>query len=112
MLNKNNRLRKTRDIEAVFKSKKSFYSDFFGVKAISNNLGTNRITIIISAKVSKKSVDRNKIKRKLKAVFIKENIKMKQGFDCIIILNKDISGKTFLEVNDLFVYSFKKIGLL
>ncbi len=112
MLNKDNRLRKKREIEAVFKSKKSFYSDFFGVKAIKNNLGINRVVIIISAKVSKKAVNRNKIKRRIKAVFIKENIKMKQGFDFMIILKKDISNKTFLEINDLFIYSFKKIGLL
>jgi len=112
MLNKNNSLRKTKEIEAVFKSKKSFYSDFFGVKAIKNNLGLNRIVIIISAKVSKKAVDRNKIKRRIKAVFIEKNKEMRQGFDCIIILNKDISKKSFLEINNLFSYSFKKIGLL
>lgn len=112
MLNKNNRLRKTKEIETVFKSKKSFYSDFFGVKAIRNNLEVNRVVIIISAKISKKAVDRNKIKRRIKAVFIKENSKMEQGFDCIIILNKDISKKTFSQINDLFVFSFRKIGLL
>jgi ribonuclease P protein component len=112
MLNKNNRLRKTKEIEAVLKSKKSFYSDFFGVKAIKNNLEINRIVIIISAKVSKKAVDRNKIKRRIKAIFIEENKKMTQGYDCIIILNKDISKKTFLEIKDLFIYSFNKIGLL
>lgn len=112
MLNKINRLRKTKEINTAFKSKKSFYSDFFGVKVIENSLIINRVAIIISANVSKKAVERNRIKRRLKASFIKNNKQMKQGFDFIVIVNKNISEKKFLEINELFVYSLKKIKLL
>ena len=70
MIKKENRLNKKKDIENVFKNGKSFYSDSIGIKILKNSLLKNRFCIIISAKISKKSVDRQKIRRRIKYIIL------------------------------------------
>ncbi len=112
MFKKEYSLRKTKDIENVFKNGKGLYSENLGIKFISNNLGYNRFCIIISAKISQKATERNKIKRRFKALVLKYNDKIKIGFDFLIIIKKNISHYSFSEVEKLFLSSFKKINIL
>lgn len=106
MLKKENRLRKTKEIEGVFKEGKSFYDQIFTLKILKNNLEVNRLCVVISAKVSKKSVDRNKLKRRVRAIFYSKKEELKKGFDFLILTKKDINNQDFLmikkSINDLF----------
>ena len=66
MLDRNRRLRQTRDINRVYA--KGHYGNAAGlsVKALKNNLTSSRAAVVVSRKVSKKAVVRNRIKRRVR----------------------------------------------
>ncbi len=111
MIKKEKRLRKKKDIDNVFKNGKSFYSGLLGVKILKNNLEFNRYCVVISANISKKASERNKIKRRIKAVILEEEPFLKSGFDCLIIAKKEISLADFFFINSEVKKTFKKISL-
>lgn len=111
MFNQKNRLRKKKEIEKVFKSGKGFYSDILGFKFLKNDLNESRFCIIISAKISKKAVIRNKIRRRIRAIIIEDLKKIKKDTDLIIIVNKNISDFDFLELKKSISFVFKKFDL-
>ncbi|MCK9438981.1 MAG: ribonuclease P protein component [Patescibacteria group bacterium] len=111
MFNQNNRLRKTKEIEKTFKNGKSFYSNVLGFKVLKNDLNESRFCVIISAKISKKAVERNKIKRRIRAIVNRDLKQIKKGFDIIIIVTKNIINLEFSGLSQEVEDSFKKIGV-
>lgn len=111
MFNQNNRLRKTKEIEKTFKNGKSFYNDILGFKVLKNDLQESRFCVIISAKVSKKAAERNKIKRRIRSIIIGKITEIKKGFDVIVIVNKNIINLDFSRLEEEIYFSFKKIGI-
>ncbi|MDP2741078.1 MAG: ribonuclease P protein component [bacterium] len=115
---KENRLRKKKDFETIFKNGKTFKEGFLILKIIKNNLETNRFGFIISQKVSKKATVRNRIKRKLREVVrlnIKEEEKRdnkKTGVDVALIMLTGIDKKDFSETKENLIKLFKKVGLV
>ena len=63
MFKKNNRLSKSKDIETVFRAGRSFFSPYFVVRFIPQKTVDKRIAVVVSNRVSKKAVERNRIKR-------------------------------------------------
>jgi len=122
MLPKTNRLKKNKDFKQVFKKGQFFKEDFLTLKILSKNENkkdfsmidskNNRFGFIVSSKVSKKAVLRNKIKRWLKAAilpyFNKKNIKEQKIIDMIIIVKPGIKIKNFQEVKETIDKLFKK----
>lgn len=84
MLPKSQRLRKTKEIELLFKKGKSVYLGALGLKAYPNQLNYPRFTILVNKKVSKKAVERNRLKRQLRA-FLEIELSKTLGFDLIVI---------------------------
>jgi ribonuclease P protein component len=73
MLSQSNRLKKERDFEDVFKKGRSVKKEFLILKARENQLGNYRFGFVVSQKVSKKAVVRNRIKRILRSA-VKEDL--------------------------------------
>jgi len=68
------------------------------LKKIKNNLPQSRFVFIISQKVSKKAVVRNKIKRRL-AQIIRSNFKnIKGGADIVLIILPGAEKEDFLSI--------------
>lgn len=64
MFAKRNRLAKDRDVKTVLKAGRSFFDPFFTIKYLRVNSPTNtRCTVVVSTKVAKQAVKRNRIKR-------------------------------------------------
>lgn len=84
MLSKKNCLKKKKDFSRVFKEGKKINGKFVYIKIFPNNLLESRFGIIISKKVIKKAVLRNRLKRQTR--FILKNIlpKIKTNIDCIV----------------------------
>lgn len=105
MLAKEHRLRKQKDFEAVFKTGRYSRGVFLSLKAAKNNLAESRFGIVVSAKVSKKAVVRNKIKRRLRHIIHRRLPEVKDGFDVAVIAAPAAAEKTFgetvSEFNDL-----------
>ena len=111
MLNKINRLIKDKDFDNVFKNGKSSYDKLIGVKAIQNQLENSRFGILISAKVSKKAVERNKIKRQIREIIRLQLDKIKSSYDIVIITLPAVLGKSYQEIEGSVIGHLKKLGL-
>lgn len=107
MLAKQNCLAKEKDFEKTFKLGKSFYSKLFGVKVVANELTNNRYGIIINSKVSKKAVERNKLKRQIRVVLEGLDKHLNHGYDLIIIVLPAALNQEF----DVIGAELKKIFL-
>lgn len=73
-------------------------NDFLYLKCKLNNLKQNNFKIIVSLKVSKKAVVRNKIKRRIREILRQANLKL--GYDIVVITNKEIINKSFREIKE------------
>jgi ribonuclease P protein component len=113
MLVSKNRLRKKSDIDNVFKKGKTVTGDFIFLRAVKNNLDINRFAFVVSAKISKRAVVRNKIKRQLREIIKKNILKTKQGIDFVLIVKPQIINRKFedieKEINAIFSFKLNKI---
>lgn len=98
MLANSDRLKKNKEFDLVFKEGRTVYGEFLGIKARKNNLNNNRFGVLLSTKVSKSAVERNLYKRRIKAIISQENLKIKTGQDCVIIVLPVIIGKKAQEI--------------
>ena len=86
MLAKQLRLVKEKDFKKIFKQGQASYAKIFSIKVLANGLEVNRYGIIISAKVSKKAVERNKLKRQFRLAVKEFDKKLACGFDLVIMV--------------------------
>lgn len=84
MLPFKNRLKKEKDFQQVFNKGRFINSDLISVRFLGNSTDDTRVGFIVSKKVSKKAVLRNRVKRKLREVMRVNMEKIKGGFDIII----------------------------
>jgi ribonuclease P protein component len=108
MLPKQNRLKKKKDFELAFKKGKSFKDGFLALRAAQNNLEISRFAFVVSKRVSKKAVVRNKIRRRLSSVAEKEIKNIKNGLDVVFIALPGIEKKEFLEIKATVYALFTK----
>lgn len=111
MLKKTNRITKDKEFDRAFKTGQSFYTKVFGVKAADNGLSLARLGVLVSTKVSKKAVVRNKIKRQIREIIQKELPHLKEGKDLVIIVFSQILDKNFEEIKEGVVFGLKKLKL-
>ena len=121
MLSKISRLKKKKDIEKVFKKGKRFKEDFLILKITKNALSQTRFGFVVSQKVSKKAVIRNKIKRRLREMVSKKGKKLKKGrhplvtrpgMDIVLIALPGLETKDFWEIDETLNKLFKKAKCL
>ncbi len=99
MLKKEFRLRKQKDFENVFDKGFYFSGDFLSLKTVKNGLPISRFGFVVSKKISKKAVQRNRVKR-----LLRESIRLMQkdiraGFDAVFISKVGIVDKDFREID-------------
>ena len=79
------------------------------LKIVQNNLEENRFGFIVSQKVSKKAVLRNKIKRRLRDI-VRQNIaKIRKGIDAALIALPGLEKKNFSETKETLNTLLKNI---
>jgi ribonuclease P protein component len=111
MLSKVNRLTKKKDFDAVWKRGRSSFDKILGVKVLTNNLTVNRFGIMVGLKVSKKAVERNKMKRRIREIIHAEAANLKRGFDVAITVLPAARGREFAELQKSLVGNLKKTGI-
>ncbi|MDD5569228.1 MAG: ribonuclease P protein component [Candidatus Pacebacteria bacterium] len=111
MLSLKNRLKKEKDFERVFKQGKAAKNALFFLKGLDTGSANTRFGFIVSKKVSKKAVIRNKAKRWMR-VIARENLpKIKKGYDIIITAYPKIAGADINEARKEIGNLFSKAGL-
>ena len=112
MLQKEYRITHKKDFEKIFNDGKGVFTDIMGVKLIPNNLKYSRFGIIISNKVSKKAVERNKIRRQIRSA-IKLNLdKIKRERDIVIICKPEIKKLDYKNIEVELQKILRKVKLI
>ncbi len=106
MLAQKNRLRKRNDIQRVFKQGNGVKNSFLYLKAISNGLKDPRFAFVVSKKISKKSTERNRVKRLLRESIQKNMVE--KSLDIVIIVLPEIS-KTIKDLRKIKLNDVEKI---
>lgn len=110
MLPIKNRIKKKKDFELAFKKGKSFKNAFFILKIVKNSLDYSRIGLVISQKVSKNAVDRNKIRRRASEIIKLELKDIKPGLDLVFIFLPKIKEQDFSGIKKAILDVIKKAG--
>jgi ribonuclease P protein component len=112
MLDKKLRLRKQKDFERMFTDGVYFSENFLTLKAIRNGLPGSRFGFIVSNKISKSAVTRNRIKRRLRESVRGIQDRVREGFDCLFISKKGIAEKESIEISMAVEKLLKRSGIL
>lgn len=112
MLSKKYRLAKEKDFKRVFGSRKTFVQSFVFIKLAENKLVFSRFGFVVGLKISKKAVERNKIRRQMQEI-IRTNIAgIRKGFDVVVMVKTGIKGKSYQEIEIALAAALQKAGLL
>ena len=122
MIPRKYRLKKDRDFDILFEKGEYVSSELTGVKFLSieqADIGEYsdtdlKIAFVVSTKVSKKAVERNRKKRQMREVlkkFLDQN-KIKKGYILAIIARKKILDKDYKDIKLDIEQNLIKAGLL
>ena len=100
MLKKINRIGSRKEFGEIKKNGELINSPTFGVLVFKNEDKEKRFGFIISKKISKRAVDRNKIKRRMAEVIRKNLEKFKDGTRMIFLAKKEILKKGINEIEN------------
>jgi len=112
MLARPQRLTKQKDFALVFKQGRSHYGKCLSVKSLANQLKLNRLAVVVSNRVSKKAVARNKLKRQIRQALNKLNKGLISGFDLIIIASPRLLGQPYSVIESDLAGLFVKLKLV
>lgn len=110
MLARKYKLKKDNDFKKVFKRGENYQRGLIRLKAVKNDLLISRFGFIISNKLSKKAVVRNKVKRKLEEITRLNLDKVKTGFDIIVMVSPLIKEKDYQEIEKSLTSLLKEIN--
>lgn len=92
MLARPRRLRLPRDISKVYSRGRFGVAEGIQVKALGNHLVSTRIAVVVSRKISKKAVIRNRIRRRIAAILTEMWENLSPGYDIVITVRQDVSS--------------------
>jgi len=112
MLPRKYKLKKDNDFKKIFNKGRYYQKDFIKIKLLENDLEINRFGLVIGLKISKKAVQRNKIKRQLEEIIQSELEQIRKGIDIIILVQPEIIEKEYQEIKEVLIRLFKKSKII
>lgn len=85
MLPPQHRLTKEKDFQHLFRRGRPYFSHHLTLKIGVNKEKVSRFGIIVSTRISKKSVVRNRLKRRLRHIMGQRLAKIRPGYDIVVI---------------------------
>jgi len=110
MLPRYKKLHLNKDFDQVFKTGRSIYGRFLGLKAIRNKLPNSRFGLMLGLKIDKSSVARHFYKREIYKIVAKKEAKLPFPIDCVIIALPSIKEAKFTELEQEIEYILSKIS--
>jgi len=104
-------LRKKKDFDSVFKTGRASYDQLLGIKAKPNTLSEMRLGIIISNKVSKKAVLRNRLRRQIRYIAAKHSFTTDFGNDLVVIALPAALGQPFADLEKSYLYNMRRLRI-
>ena len=112
MLPRKFRLTSKKDFTRIFKGGRSVNGRGIGLKYFPSGLEMSRFAFVVSTKVSKKAVVRNKLKRQMREIIHGVLKDVKPGVDMVIIARKEAIDMEFAEMTGSMQKILKKAALL
>jgi len=112
MLPKANRLKRKKDFDQVFKYGTGIDGSFLFLKVRKTDSDQKRFGFVVSQKVSKKAVVRNKTKRRLREAVREVFPQVISGIDVILVAKPKITDKEFCEIEEAVEFLFRKAKIL
>ena len=104
-------LKKNREFVRVFNFGKTFECQSLKIKWLENKLDYFRFGIIVSTKIDKRAVIRNKIKRRLRAIFKEFAREIKSGFDFVVMTRPAIKTLDYHQIREIINNFLEKNNL-
>ena len=111
MLPKKNRIDKKLFPEFIKKAK-TFYSDNFYLKVAYNCPKDRAFAFVASLKVSKKAVERNKLKRRARAITYPLLKDVPAGTCAAVFFKPSLLGKKYAEIKNELISLYKKAKII
>ena len=111
MLPQKNRLKKEKDFKNVSQKGRVLKEGPIFLKFSRNKKEINRVGFVVSKKISKKAVTRNKIKRRMREAAKSDWGELEKGYDLIFFSSPGIEELDFAEISRLISNLIKKAGL-
>lgn len=90
----------------------SVISRFFSIKKYNTGFKPSRFAVVVPVSVFKKATQRNKTKRRVRSILIKNTKEFKEGFAIVVYPKKEEALNSFSEVEKDLVCLFKKANIL
>lgn len=87
-LSKHNRLKKSRELDSVFKEGNALKGNFLFIKYKERATPTPRLSFIISTKVVRSAAERNRIRRILSETVRRNLLNFKKGYDIALTVKR------------------------
>lgn len=107
-----NSLKKQNEFNRVFTTGDVFGNKTFVMYYLKNMMETNRLGIVVSKKISKKAVVRNKIKRRIKEAYRLNEDSFLLGYDFIIIAKGSCAEEKYSHLEKSLKHLFYKKNLM
>lgn len=111
MLPAPNRLKKSRAISRVFARGRYGVSEGLLIKTLPNGSGQSRLVVVVSKKISKKAVVRNRLRRRISGDLEPRWATVTPGYDIVISVRSDLSMLTPAQLTSRLNTALSKAGL-
>ena len=109
-MKKINILKNSRDFDRIIKKNKPYkYKDYIIYLERINEIKDYKFGISVGKKIGN-AVNRNKVKRQLKAIISEKDYQ--NNFNCIIIVGRGINEKSFIEKKENLFIALKNLNLI
>ncbi|MEY4744787.1 MAG: hypothetical protein RL272_732 [Candidatus Parcubacteria bacterium] len=111
MLARKYRLTAEKDYARIFAKGRPFNGRGTGMKVIRNRLETPRVGFVVSTKVSKRAVERNQVKRRMREIVRKRLPGIIGGIDIVFMARPESVKMSFVEIERSMVELITKAGV-
>lgn len=107
-----NRLTKSKDIERVVKTGRSFATPILSIKAAPGGDAATRVAVVAGLSAHKRATRRNRAKRLVREALRKNLGLVRPGFDIVISCRSGAIDKEYSEIADALSFALGRLGLL
>ena len=111
MLKRENRLKKNKHFNYIYKNGSSVGTKFIKLFFIKTKVRPFKVGFSVNNKIGK-AVVRNKLKRQMKEIFASFLASLDKRYNYIFVVKEGLQEKTFLELKECMFDVIKKAGLL
>lgn len=102
-------LRKKSEFSKTYRFGKQVKIKELSIKVLPNQLQTIKLAIVVSKKVSKKAVVRNRARRRIREILRKHHSLASDGYFVIVNVYSDLNELSPSQLEDKLIQSFQKL---